>query len=72
MNTRVLQDAIHQADNRAERTGEDCTVYYQAGSDRYGRTGVFYVRSASEGPPEYGGEFVTAYRTALQRKAIGQ
>ncbi len=58
--TPMLRAAIQQTDERASRTGERCTVYHVA-HDQWGRDGVFYVRSASEGPPPGEARYDTVY-----------
>ena len=48
---RMLDAAIRQAEDRAEREGMRMVVWYDAGPDAYGRSGVFYVRAEYEGRP---------------------
>ena len=46
----VMNAAIWQAQERANREHSRMTVYHSA-RDRYGRDAVFFVRSVYEGPP---------------------
>jgi|GEM_PF-2753103 len=51
-----LKDAaIAQAESLLARTGRRAVVYYVAGPDKWGRSGVFYVRDADD-PRPYGAE----------------
>lgn len=60
--TRIIEAAVAQADDRARREGQPMTVY-QVSHDRYGRDAVFSVRSDTEGRPDP--HAVTVYRTGV-------
>lgn len=44
--------AIRQADERSARELVPCVVWLVKGPDRWGRSDVFYVRLASDPPPD--------------------
>lgn len=44
MNHRTLEEASRWADYWVRTYGEDRTVFYRDGVDRFGRDGLFYVR----------------------------
>ena len=58
----IMQAAITQADDRAQREGRSMVVYH-VGRDRYGRLAVFYVR------PEDGSEGWAPFDVLAQRGA---